>query len=300
MSAEVETEEAVTVDIGEWVERARADPAAYLERQATEVFLSALSMSEPYCEKIFLKGGILMGVVYQSVRQTADIDFTSTLEPHPHLADQIKEALSATLPRAAAELGYPDLICRVQSVRHRPRANSFADASFPALEIRIGYARRGSPQEERLSQGRATEVLYADISFREPVGAIQVVRFKDSEATIRAYSLCDLIAEKLRALLQQEVRNRYRRQDIYDIDVLLSHFPFDEDERARVHALLLEKSRARGLEPTAESLSEPEVIRRAKEEWDTLGLEIGEVPNFEDCFARVDEFYRSLPWGTEQ
>ena len=47
-------------DITEWVERASPDPHAYLERQAIEVFLTALGLSQSYSQKIFLKGGLLM------------------------------------------------------------------------------------------------------------------------------------------------------------------------------------------------------------------------------------------------
>jgi len=112
----------------------------------------------------------------------------------------------------------------------------------------------------------------------------------------RAYSLNDLIAEKLRALLQQEQRNRYRRQDIYDIDMLLTQFPFDESEKARLHQTLLKKCDARSIIPSKEALAAPDIIKRAKADWHTLKIEIGELPDFDACFARVNTFYTSLPW----
>jgi predicted nucleotidyltransferase component of viral defense system len=114
--------------------------------------------------------------------------------------------------------------------------------------------------------------------------------------TVRAYSLLDLIAEKLRALLQQPKRNRNRRQDIYDIACLLKQFPLDSDERAQLLALLHEKCRARDIEPTREALSHHEVRDRAAKDWNTLGLELEDLPDFDSCFEIVDRFYRSLPW----
>lgn len=291
--------EETSVDIAAWVDKAKSDPIGYVERQATEVFLAALGMAEPYCDKILLKGGILMGVVYSSPRQTGDIDFTSIFDPTSDIADNIWNSLTSALPRASAALGYPDLICRVQNVKHRPRRESFAAADGPALEVTIGYARRGSPEEKRLKKGKAPKVLRADISFREPVGSIQVVRLGKDGPRIRAYSLLDLIAEKLRALLQQEIRNRYRRQDIYDIDLLLKRFPLDHDEQVRLLALFFEKCRARGIEPQPDSLERPEVIRRAASEWDTLRLELGELPVFESCYLAVNTFFRGLPWSKD-
>lgn len=284
------------VDISEWVEKAKIDPEAYLERQVTEIFLTSLGKIEPFSHKIFLKGGILMGVVYNSPRQTGDVDFTAIIPPTPDIANQIGNALRKVFPRVTAELGYPDILCQMQSSRYLPNPAIFSTAEGPALKLKIGYARRGSPQEPNFQRGNATNVLAVDISFREPVGAIQIVDLGNSGGVVRAYSLLELMAEKFRALLQQEVRNRFRRQDIYDLDTLLQNFSLDHDEKQRLHKSLLEKSAARNIRPTIDSLAKPEIIRRAKKEWDTLKLEIDRLPDFDECFLRVNEFYRSLPW----
>jgi hypothetical protein len=71
-----------------------------------------------------------------------------------------------------------------------------------------------------------------------------------------------------------------------------------EDEKQGLLEALREKCAARGIDPREESLSDDEVKERARAEWDTLAQEIGEegLPDFDECFARVDEFYRSLPW----
>lgn len=299
MSEELTVANTVVVDIAAWIEKSKADPAAYIERQATEVFLVALGMTKPYAHEVFLKGGVLMGVVYDSPRQTGDIDFTAISEPDPAIAEQLKGALNGSLPRAAAALGYPDLMCAVQSSRYYPSEKMFPKATGPALKLHVGYARRGSPQEKHFVNGKATDILEIDISFREPVHAIQIVELGDAGAKISAYSLNDLIAEKLRALLQQEQRNRNRRQDIYDIASLLAKFELDDAEKVQLLGLLREKCLARTNncpEPKPDSLAKPEVKGRARKEWHTLAIEIGEVPDFDECFEVVDTFYKSLPW----
>ena len=43
----------VVVDIASWVERARSDPQAYLERQATEVLLAAIGLTPSYANKVW-------------------------------------------------------------------------------------------------------------------------------------------------------------------------------------------------------------------------------------------------------
>ena len=131
------------------------------------------------------------------------------------------------------------------------------------------------------------------------MNAIQLIRLGETGETFRAYSLIDLIAEKLRALLQQEVRNRNRRQDIYDIASLLACFTLDNEEKQTLLDTLCEKSKARAIEPDSEALSRAEIKERARKEWDMLAIEIGELPDFDECFAAVDGFYRSLPWSVE-
>ena len=286
----------LVVNIAEWVERAKSDPVAYLERQATEVFLAALAMTKPWCHQVFLKGGILMGVVYGSPRQTGDIDFTTIADPQPGIAEDLAAALDANFPRAAAELGYPTLLCRAQSFKYFPKGEEFPKNDGPAVKMGIGYALRGSPQEKHLKAGRAPKKLTIDISFKEPVSAIQIIHDAISQKAFRAYSLHDLMAEKIRALLQQEKRNRYRRQDIYDLDILLAKFPFDEEEKVCLLAVLRDKCQARGIEPARDSLAQPEIVQRAKEDWHTLEVEIGDIPKFDECFERVNAFYVSLPW----
>ncbi|WP_417610985.1 nucleotidyl transferase AbiEii/AbiGii toxin family protein [Parasphingorhabdus sp.] len=290
-------ENTITVEINEWIDKAKADPKAYMERQATEVFLTALGMTKPYAHEIYLKGGVLMGVVYNSPRQTGDIDFTAISDPDPKIADEIREKLNASFPRAAAELGYPTLMCAIQSSRYYPSEKMFPKATGPALKLHVGYAHRGSPQEKGFERGKATDILEIDISFREPVNAIQLVRMGKGGGEVHAYSLSDLIAEKLRALLQQEKRNRNRRQDIYDVDSLIGTFTLNEQEKESLLKLLRIKCKARDIEPERNSLGREEIRTRAQKEWQTMKLEIGEVPDFDECFERVNDFYYSLPWS---
>ena len=48
--------------------------------------------------------------------------------------------------------------------------------------------------------------------------------------------------------------------------------------------------------PTSNSLANPEMIRRARREWNTLELEIEKLPDFDTCLQEVDHFYQNLPW----
>jgi hypothetical protein len=289
--------DALIVDIAAWVDRVRADPVAHLERQATEVLLTAFGKTPSIGDHVYLKGGILMGVVYRSIRSTSDVDFTTDLQPDIGLPAVIRQELDDAFPRAAADIGYPALMCRVQSLRVRPNSGGLLSAMFPALEIKVGYALRGSAQEKRFHTGKSVDVLSVDISFNEPIGAIQVVRLSEEfETEINAYSLNDIIAEKIRALLQQVVRKRNRRQDVYDLNLLILRFKFTIPEKQELLEVLLCKCHAREIFPDSASLDNPEIAKRACADWPSLALEIGELPDFEACFSNICEFYKSLPW----
>ena len=282
------------VNVEEWVERAKADPIAYQQRQTVEITLNAIALTAPLKEKMFLKGGILMGLAYDSPRQTIDIDLTTLLAPEGDVGDTVRKLLDSMFPLAAAALGYAGLIVKTHSVKPQPKAK-FPDAKFPALKLKIASAKRGTTQEKALQEGKAPVVIAVDISFNEPLLQIQVLELTGGQE-LRAYGLVDLIAEKYRAILQQVPRKRYRPQDVYDLDRLIARNGIDDALQAQILAALVAKCHARPLKPTRASLDDPEIKRRAGANWRSMELELGEVPDFEGCFARVSEFYRNLPW----
>ena len=283
------------VDVAGWVERVKADPVAYAQRRAAEITLNAIAMTPPLNAKLYLKGGVLMGLAYDSPRQTSDIDLTTSFDVAADIDITIRDLLDGAFPRAAAALGYADLVLKFNSIKKQPRPNEFETASFPALTVRVGFAKRGSKQEDLLKQRKAVDVIDVDISFHEPTRAIEVLNLTGGEKLL-AYGLVDLMAEKYRAMLQQVSRNRNRRQDVYDLHMLIASSVIDAEMQADILAVFLDKCRARHIDPTHASLDDPEVKRRSGVDWDTLKLELGAVPEFERCYERVRVFYHALPW----
>ncbi len=284
-----------TVDVNAWVEQAKHDPSRYFERQATEILLAAIGASESFAAKLFLKGGILMGVVYKSPRHTADIDFTADFDPSDYMLEKLSESFDEEMKRAAAQLGYPDIVCQVQTVKKRPKADSFDQYPFPAIELKIAYARRGSSSHKRFADKQCPTTLKVEISFNEPVEAVEWVNLGES-AGIQAYAFAELMAEKIRALLQQPIRKRNRRQDVYDIAYLVRGGVLSDQEKLEVLKRLIKKSESRDFTPSLESISDPEVRRRAEKEWTSMELEVDDLPPFDEEFKIVEDFYESLPW----
>lgn len=281
-------------DFQAWEDAADLDRQTRQERIASEIFLAALGSTESFRRTVFLKGGILVGAVYESGRNTADLDFSTTQKPSTDFLAKLETELMAALPAASAIVGSPDTVMKVQSVKYRPRAETFAEANTPAIEVKFAYAERGTKGEERLKKGNSSNVIYADISFNEEIVAIQEICIGDTGLSFYAYSKCDLMAEKLRSILQQKTRNRNRRQDIYDLWFLLEQHPVSPEECLEIREIFIQKCRSRDIEPDVRSLEDDEVRERSKAEWESLADEVEYLPPFDDAFQAVQSFYATL------
>lgn len=284
----------VEIDVAAWVEKARADPITYKQRQAVEITLNAIADTTPLNEKLYLKGGILMGLAYGSPRQTADIDLTAAFDPEGDIDENIESLLNAAFPRTAAKLGYTDLILKVHSIKKQPK-KIFEQADAPALKMKVAFATRGTSEEAALKEGKVPGLIEVDIFFNEVLRHFQLLELTGGPE-LRAYSLSELIAEKHRSMLQQKERNRNRRQDTYDLDRLLAEHTPNDAIKAEILATFVDKCRSRNIEPTREALDDQEIRTRSSKDWDTLSLELGTLPDFEPCYDRVNAFYKTLPW----
>ena len=157
----------------------------------------------------------------------------------PLSEDLIRRLLETALGVSTRDLG---VAFRIYKVDRQPPG---PEKTFITYEVSIGYV---LPDEKaalaRMQRGiPVSTTIPVDISLNEPVCSDARV---DVAATfaLRVSDIEDIVAEKLRALLQQRIRNRFRHQDLLDIAVTRRSHP-DMDPK-RVSAYLLEKARARG------------------------------------------------------
>jgi hypothetical protein len=113
----------------------------------------------------------------------------------------------------------------------------------------------------------STRVIRVEIGLNEPICAAEMVAL-DDERHLHVCTIEDIVAEKLRALLQQPIRNRYRRQDLLGIAVILRRGP--ELDRARVADYLRRKAAARNVPVSRAAFRRPEVAERARQGYDEL------------------------------
>jgi predicted nucleotidyltransferase component of viral defense system len=134
-------------------------------------------------------------------------------------------------------------------------------------------------------------VVEVEVSMNDPIYHCEVARH--GARSLRVSTAEDIVAEKLRALLQQPGRNRRRRQDVLDIAVVLADGP--ELDLAVVREALLVKARARGIEPTPALFLAPEIRERASTDYGALNPTTRRrfIP-FDEAWAAVLELVAAL------
>ncbi len=282
-------------DLTKWVEQ-EDNPMDRKFREAVHVILYAISHCRDIYTEMIMKGAVLLAIRYHCIRYTTDIDFSTSRQASSFDRDKFLSDLQDSLIVAAEALDY-GLDCRVQSAKFKPAS---PEASFPTLKIKIGYAdKQDRNSHKRLLAGNCSTVVEIDYSFNEATDVVENIELKNG-GILRVYSVTDLIAEKYRAILQQRVRNRYRRQDVFDLYYLFDTLPagINTDEKRRILNSLRKKAAARGLAVSPDSMADPETIRRSKHEYHYLKAEIiGDLPEFDIAYQTVQSFYESLPWN---
>jgi len=263
-------------------------------REAVHIILSAVA-NDPYLkETMVIKGGILIAIRYKSRRYTKDVDFSTINALKEIDKDTVSQKLDKSMALMAEHFEY-DMECKVQSCKVQP--SNRADANFSSIKIKVGYAYKHSDKYKHLIARKCPTTIDIDYSMNERLLNIDELDIGDGE-TISAYSLTDLIAEKLRSVLQQVDRNRQRRQDIFDLFLLLGKFPdLDEPEQTKILHSLFEKARSRGIDPQPAAFRNPEIVERSRAQYHTLEDEVEEeLPDFDESYKAVQAFYESLPW----
>lgn len=186
--------------------------------------------------------------------------------------------------------------CRLQG--HKLKPNNI-EGNFQTLKLNIGYASKVDGRAyKKLLEDMAVVKVEVDYSFNEKYMDIESIDVGGT-APVHAYGLTTLVAEKLRAILQQEVRERFRRQDIFDLNSLLTRDYITEDRHMPILKALVEKALDRNIKVSQFDFSSNQIYRRAKREYGTLASDVvGDLPDFDLSFATVRSFYEQLPWNS--
>lgn len=273
--------------------RLRRHVAHLPDEQAIIAVLEALSSDAELRDRFVLKGGNALRHAFDGPRASVDVDL-SAVEPAPGQSDAESRAalkafcerLDGALRGVASEYGYARML--VQSSTVQPAGKD--PREFPSFEVKVGYSTRSDrdpPYSDVVKLEVTLNEIVCEAEYR-PVGRSQV----------HISSLDDIIAEKLRALLQQVVRNRNRPGDVFDVWFFTTRFRRALDP-GRIARFLQAKSEGReGLgRITRQMFRHAEVRARAQVGYEEIEERLPAsvaLPPFEEAFAAVLEFVSGL------
>lgn len=246
-------------EIGSWAQANGVTVQEARVRFAQYGILRAVSDSRQLSATLVFKGGNALDFVWSPNRSTKDLDFSTTV---PLEGDALKLLLQESLAATSRTLG---TLYSVHSVKRQPAS---LDATFVTYAVSVGYAlTHEATLRRRIESGNTSpQVIPLDVSINEVVCEDEPVDTVGVH-NLRVSSCEDIVAEKLRSLLQQPVRNRYRRQDLLDITVTCQRRPLD---MVKVADFLRRKAAARDIVVSRSAFRDPEVKRRAAQDYDGL------------------------------
>jgi hypothetical protein len=272
-------------------------------RSVVHIILNGISSHHDLRTEMIMKGGILMAIAYHTGRYTKDIDFSTPKHYSEFQAGQkiFIGNLENAIKLSAAELPY-GIACAIQSSEVRPGV----DGNYQTLHLAIGYALRSNSKTMRkLEAGQSSEVVRIDYSFNELVGDIALID-AGGEEQLQTYGQLTLVAEKLRALIQQKTgigqrqNGSPRGQDIFDLHSLLTQSPPSWEAQVHLVELLIAKAQSRDLYIDQASMMDLEIYKKSEGRYLQLAAEIeGDLPEYEVAFGTVRKFYEELPWPVE-
>jgi len=228
---------------------------------------------------VFKGGTSLRHCYYPAYRFSEDLDFTC----NPDLGglEAAQEILNNTASRVQESSGI-----RIRTKEPRTIPGDFQ------VEIPLEYSRGGMR-----SRGLPTVKIHLTID--EPLltkGVTTVVtpRYSDlGEFTITSYSKAEIVAEKMRTLVQQQ-QKWPRTRDLYDLWFMVCHSK-EKFEAGQLEELFTKKCEVRRIEPDLSRLTSENLKEWNKDAWENqMKPLMKSVPDFEqvwqawvDCCQRI-------------
>lgn len=242
-------------EIGPWSKRNEVSTEQGKIRFMEYVILSCIASIPTTRNGMILKGGNALRFAFQSPRSTKDLDFTAEGNEIVDDPEVIRKALDESLAYALRRF---NVKAKCKRVKRNPKSPG---ATRPTYDIAIGYQLPNDRYFNDIENPRVSTIIPVEITLNDLV--CDTHEWADVKG-LRVCSLNDILAEKLRSLLQQVIRNRNRWQDVYDICTYVRRENFD---RGKVAHFLKEKSNIREIEVRKSSFDE-EVRKRAALDFD--------------------------------
>lgn len=220
-------------------------------------------------EWVFKGGTCLRYCYYPGYRFSEDIDFSC------RSGKEFLESAVGLLNQVAA------WIQETSGIRMVPKSPQTIPGDFQ-VEIPLEYS-RGGPRAQRLPSIKI-HLTSDEPVLVEPVVCAVKPRYSDlSDFKISAYSKQEIVAEKMRALLQQQ-KKWPRPRDLYDLWFILcrskERFP-----REKLKGLFIQKCRVRQIAPDPKGLTSENLKEWNRKAWSNLlGPMLKTLPDYDQVW----------------
>lgn len=199
-------------DIKSWCKENGIPEHVGRRRYVEHAILGCIARSGKLRNAIVFKGGNALRIMYGSSRSTLDLDFTALPDALSDDEDDLRVIADEAFRTSANSFSVK---LRCQKVKRNPRGQEF---TTPTYKISVAYQFPGDRYYENMETRNLSETVPVEISLNDVVCDMsELSPVANGRNTIKVCSLEDILAEKLRSILQQKVRNRNRSQDVYDI-----------------------------------------------------------------------------------
>lgn len=210
-------------------------------RYVEHAILGCIAKSGELRNAIVFKGGNALRIMYGSSRSTLDLDFTALPDALSDSEDELRAVADSAFRVSESAFGVK---LRCQKVKRNPKGVQFTK---PTFQISVAYQFPGDRYFNNMELGKVSSTVPVEISLNDVVCCIsELSPVANGRNTIKVCSLEDILAEKLRSILQQKKRNRNRSQDVYDIAVFAKSHAESIDWQS-VYSYFAIKCQARGV-----------------------------------------------------
>jgi predicted nucleotidyltransferase component of viral defense system len=251
------------------------------------VVLESIASVPSLAGLIVFKGGNALRFIYGNRRSTLDLDFTAR-GAFPDDSERIRAHLDEALRFAFSRFRVK---AKCQRVKRNPRNPA---KTTPTYDISVGYLLPTDRQYQNFDELQSVAAtIDVEISINEVVCEAVAYELYPEGRILYVCSLEDILAEKLRALLQQPIRKRSRPQDVFDIASMIRQAGGGLD-LAKVSDFLLQKAAARDIQPRKGSFDD--IVRAlAVEGYDAqIGPNTPDFIIFDEAWSQVLEFVSKL------
>lgn len=233
---------------------AKVDPGIIEKDYVLSKALMALSQNMEFTESFVFKGGTaLKKCFYPEWRFSEDIDLTATDKLKPK---DVKAIFQNSVEHETELFGVP---MRIMEFSQYPKTGN----SPITVQLKLAYdgpLRKASGQKNNIR----VDISFDEKIYNPPVNKSIFSNYNDDiNSSIPTYALEEIIAEKLRSILQ-----RGKSRDYYDVWILLKNYVNDFDIKLTIE-IMRKKCQDKGIsDPRLDDFFQDERVEEAGRYWE--------------------------------